>query len=112
MWKNSAWVQFGHKSFLQMLKDLGKSSPDASTGSAQSHGNTISSATLNPNLPERKLSCHDIPAPNKIAEFWEMVFRNKLSTIVLLTEKMKGRKEVHKNFSSVLHGTIVASEES
>ena len=109
-------IHFGYKTywdivhFFQMLKDLGERSPDAPTTSVQSDGNAISSSTLNPNLAERKLSCHNIPSPNKTAEFWEMVSKNKLSTMVLLTEKIKGRKEVVENLSSVFHGAIVAPE--
>ena len=94
MCQNSAWVQIGYNALFQMLKDLGERFPDASTSSAQSDGNTIISTVLNPCLPERELSCYNTPSPNKTAEFWEMVFKNRCSTIVVISEKMKVRKEV------------------
>ena len=103
---NSAWVQAGYNTFFQMLKDLGERFPDASTSSSQSDGNTIISTVLNPYLLERELSCYKIPSPNKTAEFWEMVVKNKCSTIVAITE-MKVRKEVKEYLFNAFDGALV-----
>ena len=57
-------------------------------------GLVLNSHLLDASTQEREMVCHSIPPPGRISEFWDMIFSNKWTTVVVLRDTAKGKKEV------------------
>ena len=57
-------------------------------------GLVLNSHLLDASTQEREMVCHSIPSSGRISEFWDMIFSNKWTTVVVLRDTAKGKKEV------------------
>ena len=57
-------------------------------------GLVLNSHLRDTSTQEREMVCHSIPQSGRVPEFWDMIFSTKWTTVVVMIDKAKRKKEV------------------